>query len=111
MIGYTDYYRFKKNSCADFHIFDIFYFFLKICNWPDATECVEDPTAELPEEVSSDVHPPKPRQGHQLYTTHTPRHTFLKILVPSIFKKRGRNVYLLKCSFFKNVHCPCFQKC
>ena len=36
---------------------------LKVCNWPDATECIEDPDAVLPELGSSDRHPPKPRFG------------------------------------------------
>ena len=34
---------------------------LGVCNWPDATECIEDPDAVLPEAGSSDRHPPKPR--------------------------------------------------
>jgi len=36
---------------------------LGVCNWPDATECIEDPDAVLPEAGSSDRHPPKPRFG------------------------------------------------
>lgn len=32
---------------------------LKICNWPESVDCIEDPDAELPEVASSDRHPPK----------------------------------------------------
>ena len=31
---------------------------INVCNWPDATECIEDPDAVLPQLGSSDVHPP-----------------------------------------------------
>jgi len=34
---------------------------LKICNWPTASTCVEDPDAILPEDPTSDREPPKPR--------------------------------------------------
>lgn len=45
-------------SCPANLIFDTS---LKICNWPDATACIEDPTADIPEDASSDQHPPKSR--------------------------------------------------
>jgi len=34
---------------------------LKVCNWPESTECYEDPDAILPELGSSDRHPPRQR--------------------------------------------------
>jgi len=45
-------------SCPANLIFDAN---LKICNWPTAVSCVEDPDAILPEHASSDRAPPKPR--------------------------------------------------
>jgi len=42
---------------------------LKVCNWPDATECIEDPDAVLPELGSSDRHPPKPRKSLSTIST------------------------------------------
>jgi len=46
-------------SCPANLIFDMA---LKICNWPDATDCIEDPNAPLPETSSSDRHPAKVRR-------------------------------------------------
>jgi len=43
-------------SCPANLIFDST---LKICNWPTASSCVEDPDAVLPEHVTSDREPPK----------------------------------------------------
>ena len=43
-------------SCPANLIFDTN---LKICNWPTASSCEEDPDAELPEHASSDREPPK----------------------------------------------------
>jgi len=45
-------------SCPANLIFDTN---LRICNWPTASNCVEDPDAPLPEISSSDRHPAKPR--------------------------------------------------
>ena len=42
-------------SCPANLIFDAT---INVCNWPDSTECVEDPDAILPQLGSSDVHPP-----------------------------------------------------
>ena len=42
-------------SCPANLIFDAN---INVCNWPDATECVEDPEAVLPSLGSSDHHPP-----------------------------------------------------
>ena len=42
-------------SCPANLIFDAN---INVCNWPDATECIEDPDAILPTLGSSDVHPP-----------------------------------------------------
>ena len=42
-------------SCPANLIFDAN---INVCNWPDATECIEDPDAILPQLGSSDVHPP-----------------------------------------------------
>ena len=42
-------------SCPANLIFDAS---INVCNWPDATECVEDPEAILPTLGSSDHHPP-----------------------------------------------------
>ena len=42
-------------SCPANLIFDAG---INVCNWPDATECIEDPDAILPTLGSSDVHPP-----------------------------------------------------
>ena len=42
-------------SCPANLIFDAT---INVCNWPDATECIEDPDAILPQLGSSDVHPP-----------------------------------------------------
>jgi len=44
-------------SCPANLIFDTN---LKICNWPTASTCIEDPEAILPEHASSDRAPPKP---------------------------------------------------
>ena len=43
-------------SCPANLIFDTN---LKICNWPTASECVEDPDAPLPQHVTSDREPPQ----------------------------------------------------
>jgi len=45
-------------SCPANLIFDTV---LRICNWPTASTCVEDPSAPLPEISSSDRAPPTPR--------------------------------------------------
>lgn len=42
-------------SCPANLIFDAG---INVCNWPDATECIEDPDAILPTLGSSDHHPP-----------------------------------------------------
>lgn len=47
-------------SCPANLIFDTN---LKICNWPTASSCVEDPEAILPEDASSDRAPPKPSRN------------------------------------------------
>ena len=53
-------------SCPANLIFDTN---LKICNWPTASSCEEDPDAVLPEHATSDREPPKPiRQIHLLRT-------------------------------------------
>ena len=45
-------------SCPPNLIFDSS---LGVCNWPEATECHEDPDAILSKSGSSDRNPPKPR--------------------------------------------------
>ena len=55
------YYKCQNNepslqSCPANLIFDTS---LKICNWPTASECVEDPDAPLPQHVTSDREPPQ----------------------------------------------------
>ena len=42
-------------SCPANLIFDTS---LRICNWPTASQCVEDPEAPLPDHVTSDREPP-----------------------------------------------------
>jgi len=41
---------------------------LKICNWPAASTCVEDPDAILPEHATSDRAPPKPIRNPAINT-------------------------------------------
>jgi len=67
-------------SCPANLIFDTS---LKICNWPDATNCVEDPTAELPEVFSSDRHPPKNRSP-SINTINTDKFTDDDFLAPAV---------------------------
>jgi len=56
---------------------------LKICNWPDAIECIEDPTYELPDTVSSDRHPAKNRPA-TINTINTDRFEEASITAPSV---------------------------
>ena len=54
-------------SCPANLIFDTN---LKICNWPTASTCIEDPEAILPEHASSDRAPPKPIRQMHFYEIH-----------------------------------------